>query len=54
MLSDQDETERVKQFKQPGACLHCHASVDRAYCKAGVEAGAPGRTSRSTAQAGQS
>src|SRR6185369_12997681 len=23
MLLDQEETERVKQFKQPGACLHC-------------------------------
>jgi nitrite reductase (cytochrome c-552) len=31
MLSDQDETERVKQFKQPGACLHCHSSVVPAY-----------------------
>jgi nitrite reductase (cytochrome c-552) len=27
MLADQEQTERVKQFKQPGACLHCHASV---------------------------
>ncbi len=27
MLLDQRETERVRQFKQPGACLHCHASV---------------------------
>jgi nitrite reductase (cytochrome c-552) len=26
-LSDQDETERVLQRPQPGACLHCHASV---------------------------
>jgi len=24
-LSDQKETERTKQFKQPGACLQCHA-----------------------------
>lgn len=31
MLIDQRETERVKQFKQPGACLHCHASVLPAY-----------------------
>src|SRR6516162_9094235 len=32
MLEDQDNTERVKKFKQPGACLHCHPSrstVDR-------------------------
>jgi nitrite reductase (cytochrome c-552) len=35
MLSDQDTTERVKQFKQPGACLHCHASVIPAYRQAG-------------------
>lgn len=41
MLSDQEETERVKNFKQPGACLHCHASVIPAYWKKGVEAGAP-------------
>lgn len=27
MLIDQRETERVKQFKQPGACLNCHAST---------------------------
>src|SRR5262245_9165471 len=24
MLEDQEKTERVKQKKQPGACLHCH------------------------------
>ena len=24
-LNDQKETLRAKQFKQPGACLHCHA-----------------------------
>ncbi len=30
-LSDQDETERVKQRKQPGSCLHCHSSVMPAY-----------------------
>ena len=35
MLEDQDETERVKQFKQPGACLHCHASIIPAYRKEG-------------------
>jgi nitrite reductase (cytochrome c-552) len=27
MLTDQEMTERVKQVKQPGACLHCHTSV---------------------------
>jgi nitrite reductase (cytochrome c-552) len=35
MLSDQDETERVRKIKQPGACLHCHASIIPAYRKAG-------------------
>src|SRR6516164_10280257 len=35
MLEDQDNTERVKKFKQPGACLHCHASIIPAYRKAG-------------------
>jgi nitrite reductase (cytochrome c-552) len=41
MLSDQDMTERVKQFKQPGACLHCHSSVLPAYRAAGIQAGIP-------------
>lgn len=36
MLEDQDSTERVKQFKQPGACLHCHASIVPAYRKEGA------------------
>ncbi len=40
MLSDQEETVRVKQFKQPGACLHCHASVIPAYREMGRKAGA--------------
>ena len=40
MLSDQDMTERVKNFKQPGACIHCHASVIPAYREAGRKAGA--------------
>jgi nitrite reductase (cytochrome c-552) len=35
MLEDQDNTERVKKFKQPGACLHCHASITPAYRTAG-------------------
>ncbi len=35
MLLDQDMTERVKQRKQPGACLHCHASVIPTYRKVG-------------------
>jgi len=41
MLQDQRDTERVKQFKQPGACLHCHASVTNAYLKVGLQNGAP-------------
>jgi nitrite reductase (cytochrome c-552) len=43
MLSDQDATERVKHFKQPGACLHCHGSVIPAYVEAGKKAGAATR-----------
>ncbi len=31
MLIDQEETERVHQRPQPGACLHCHSSVMPAY-----------------------
>jgi nitrite reductase (cytochrome c-552) len=39
MLADQDVTERVKNFPQPGACLHCHSSILRAYRQAGRQAG---------------
>jgi len=35
MLEDQTYTERVKQFQQPGTCIHCHASVYVPYKKAG-------------------
>ncbi len=35
MLADQDITERTKKFKQPGACLQCHASIIPAYRQAG-------------------
>jgi nitrite reductase (cytochrome c-552) len=35
MLSDQEMTERVKHLPQPGACLHCHASVLPAYRQEG-------------------
>ena len=41
MLSDQDMTLRVKKFKQPGACLHCHSSIIPAYRQKGKEAGVP-------------
>lgn len=34
-LKDQDETERVKQRPQTGACLQCHASIIPAYRKLG-------------------
>jgi nitrite reductase (cytochrome c-552) len=43
MLTDQRETKRVQlPFKQPGACLQCHASNTQAYRKIGLENGAPG------------
>lgn len=41
MLLDQRETERVKNFKQPGACLQCHASTLNTYITEGLKAGAP-------------
>ncbi len=41
MLSDQDMTERVKDFAQPGACLHCHSAIIPAYRAKGKEAGVP-------------
>ncbi|MBM3790439.1 MAG: ammonia-forming cytochrome c nitrite reductase subunit c552 [Acidobacteria bacterium] len=35
MLIDQRNTKRVTEFKQPGTCLHCHASVYVATKRAG-------------------
>ena len=35
MLDDQMFTDRQNVAKQPGACLHCHASVYAPYKKAG-------------------
>jgi nitrite reductase (cytochrome c-552) len=35
MLEDQTFTERVLEFKQPGTCLHCHASVYVTYKQQG-------------------
>ena len=35
MLSDQEQTRRVTERPQPGACLHCHAAVIPAYRKLG-------------------
>lgn len=42
MLDDQRHTKRVTDRKQPGACLHCHASVIDAYREVGIKEGAPG------------
>ncbi len=38
MLYDQEQTERVLQRPQAGACLHCHASVIPMYRRLGLEA----------------
>jgi nitrite reductase (cytochrome c-552) len=35
MLDDQTYTERQQAAKQPGTCLHCHASIIVPYTKAG-------------------
>ncbi|HXX63393.1 MAG TPA: ammonia-forming cytochrome c nitrite reductase subunit c552 [Bacteroidota bacterium] len=35
MLLDQDMSRRVKERKQPGACLHCHSSIIPVYRKLG-------------------
>ncbi len=52
MLQDQAETERVKQFKQPGACLHCHASVIPYYKSEGKKAGIPDNQKEAQIQKG--
>jgi nitrite reductase (cytochrome c-552) len=52
MLVDQRETERVLKFKQPGACLNCHASVLPAYYQKGVEAGVPKENREAAIQKG--
>lgn len=41
MLTDQEQTKRTTQAKQPGSCLHCHASIMPLYRKTGAEI-APG------------
>jgi nitrite reductase (cytochrome c-552) len=38
MLLDQTHTERQRVTKQPGTCLHCHASMVTAYRKVGFDA----------------
>ena len=45
MLADQEQTKRVTERPQPGACLHCHASVIPTYRRLGLER----RASRSPA-----
>src|SRR5690349_8013124 len=35
MLDDQTFTERQQGGKQPGTCIHCHASIEVPYTKAG-------------------
>ena len=37
MLSDQENTKRTKERKQPGSCLHCHASIIPLYRQTGAE-----------------
>lgn len=37
MLFDQEATRRVTERPQPGACLHCHASVIPTYRRLGLE-----------------
>ena len=36
MLEDQEKTRRVTERQQPGACLHCHASVIPTYRRLGA------------------
>ena len=38
MLYDQEQTERVTKKPQPGACLHCHASIAPTWRRIGLEA----------------
>ncbi|MBK8398725.1 MAG: ammonia-forming cytochrome c nitrite reductase subunit c552 [Leptospiraceae bacterium] len=52
MLQDQHETERVTKFKQPGACLHCHASVIPYYKSEGKKAGIPDNQKEAQIQKG--
>ena len=55
MLDDQRITKRVTERKQPGACLHFHASNTVAFREQGIKQGAPGKLddafTSSTAQA---
>lgn len=42
MLLDQQQTRRVTERPQPGACLHCHTSNTVLYRTQGLKNGAPG------------
>ncbi len=42
MLKDQIATKRVTERKQPGSCLHCHASNTVAFREVGLQNGAAG------------
>lgn len=37
MLFDQEQTKRVNEKPQPGACLHCHASIAPTWRRVGLE-----------------
>lgn len=37
MLYDQEQTKRVTERPQPGACLHCHASATATWRRVGLE-----------------
>ncbi len=51
MLTDQESTKRTKERKQPGSCLHCHASIMPLYRKTGAEV-APGASPEEQLQKG--
>jgi nitrite reductase (cytochrome c-552) len=38
MLYDQEQTKRITERPQPGACLHCHAAVAPTWRRLGLEA----------------
>lgn len=38
MLYDQEQTRRITDVAQPGACLHCHASIAPTWRRIGLEA----------------
>jgi nitrite reductase (cytochrome c-552) len=52
MLTDQEDTERVKQVQQYGACLHCHAAMMPAYRFEGKKAGIPDSDAEAQIQKG--